>query len=201
FDDQRFGIEGTNSKIGKALIKKNFSEACQTLRLTAQKNDFVGALKQLGRRKLLLFVHSYQSLIFNKMLSAYIKKNFDATFAIKYAHGEMIFPKKMGKIKNFEIPLPNFDTQIPKTFNQIYNKTLKEEGVDFNDFIIPQFPELVTETSMRAAFAEAKKFSCVYEKDELHRGKSKATLTFTLNKGVYATTLVKFVNYHNLTPV
>ena len=78
YDDQRFGIKKDNHIIGKLFIKKQFKEAA-TLFITrdhypytkAKKylethlNDYIGTLRILPRKLLLMFVHAYQSWLWN----------------------------------------------------------------------------------------------------------------------------------------
>lgn len=66
FGEQRFGLNN-NWKIGKMLILKKFKEACEELSLEVDRNDYLGALKKLGLRKLRFYVSSYQSYLWNKL--------------------------------------------------------------------------------------------------------------------------------------
>ncbi len=84
FGPQRFS--SNNALIGKSIIKNNFREAADLIvksnseynkkinnHLQKQKNDFIGALKIIPFKLLKLYIHSYQSLLFNKTLEQYIK--------------------------------------------------------------------------------------------------------------------------------
>ena len=64
FGSQRFS--GNNIEVGRALVKAEFSKACELLELSVAKNDFVGALKGHGIKKIKFLVHAYQSWLWNE---------------------------------------------------------------------------------------------------------------------------------------
>ena len=73
FGSQRFS--GNNVEVGRALVKGEFSKACELLELSVAKNDFVGALKVYGVKKIKFLVHAYQSWLWNeKVKKMRIKK-------------------------------------------------------------------------------------------------------------------------------
>jgi len=168
FDEQRFSKQ--NHLVGKYLIKKEFKKACELLDLEV-KTDYVNALKKLNKKELLIYLHAYQSYLFNKHLSEYLKDY--PNFKVDYSLGDFVFLKK--RIKNFKIPLASFDTE-----EKIYDQLLKEEGICLNDFAIKQFPELVNETTYRDAFADIQNLKI---KDN--------EIEFELSKGSYATIVIK----------
>jgi len=159
FDEQRFGINSDNHLKGKLILKRNFKEL--------DTNDKI---------KLKFYFHSYQSYLFNLVLSESLSK-FDH-FEVSYNLGKFVFLKK--KIKNFKIPLLSFDTELKGETGKIYKKILKKEGIRLADFLVKQMPFLVSDTQYRDAFVEVndlkKKGNYIY---------------FTLPKGSYATVLVK----------
>ena len=173
FDEQRFSEK--NHLVGKSLIKKDFEEACNLLELNVKDNNYVNALKKIDKKILLIYIHAYQSYLFNKYLSGFLSK-YDY-FKVKYSLGEFVFLKK--RIKNFKMPLVSFDAKY-----KIYNKILKEEDIKLSDFIIKQFPELVNETVYRDAFVDIKNMKISY----LHEG---VVVEFELPKGSYGTLVIK----------
>ncbi len=74
FDTQRFGVNNTNAEVGKALVMKEFQKACELLGLEPEDRNYVDTLK--NQKLLTLYLHSYQSLLFNLALSEYIKQNY-----------------------------------------------------------------------------------------------------------------------------
>jgi len=71
---------------------------------------------------------------------------------------------------------------------------LEKEGINHNDFIIRQLPDITPEGELRKAFVDVKDFSLsAPEQDELNQGKKKVTAQFFLPKGSYATMVVRAV--------
>jgi len=147
FGEQRFGRE--NWIIGKKLVKR-------------EKVD------EVDKKQLIFCFHAYQSYLFNEALKRYLRK---------YDHFEKkgyAFLRK--KIKNFKIPLVNFDTDLENEIGEVYKVVLKEEGVKKEDFLTRNMPFLVSDTVYRNAFVDVKNFKC---KDDW--------VEFFLPKGAYAT--------------
>ncbi|MFH1455363.1 MAG: tRNA pseudouridine(13) synthase TruD [archaeon] len=65
FGEQRFGVEGKNHIIGKLLLQNKFKEACEELNLDIKNNDYIGALRKFSKKELLLYLHAYQSWLWN----------------------------------------------------------------------------------------------------------------------------------------
>ncbi len=62
YGKQRFG--GNNIEVGRAIIKKDFKEACRLLNL--DESNAVMSLRNLNKKLLTLYVHAYQSWIWNE---------------------------------------------------------------------------------------------------------------------------------------
>ena len=73
-------------------------------------------------------------------------------------------------------------------------KVMKKEDISERDFIIRQIPQLSMEGSKRKLFLKPHNFkSSQLEVDELNKGKNKIKIEFKLDKGCYATTLIKYL--------
>ncbi len=203
FGEQRFSKN--NTELGKALVKSDFKEAINVLldsssefnekinlRLQDRKNDFVGALKIVPFKLLRLYVHAYQSFIFNKTLDQYSAslKNNKAEKNKK----RLIKNKITEKIQE-KLPIIGFSSEInDKKIEKIIEKIMEEENITNRDFIIRAIPELSSEGSERAAFIKISNFKIInVEKDELNEGKEKMVVSFSLPKGCYATILIDFL--------
>ncbi len=184
FDDQRFGNKANTHLVGKSIITRNFNKTCELLSLEVKDKDYVGVIRKEQTRLLRFYISSYQSYIWNKTLSEILKKEKNIV-KTKYSVGELIFTKS--KIKNFNIQFINFDTEENKTIDKI----LKEEGINREEFIIKEIPELITQTQERQAFIEVKDIKSSWNNDEINKNKLKLELSFFLPKGVYATMLIK----------
>ncbi|MBU0979974.1 MAG: tRNA pseudouridine(13) synthase TruD [Nanoarchaeota archaeon] len=181
FDDQRFGITKNNHLIGKHIIRREFEGACRLIGLATE--DPIAKLASIEPRMLRLYVHAYQSYLFNKLLCMRIEKSGDHDL-IDYALGKLLFPRK-DVVSDEELSLPGFGTEGA-------DDILKEEGLTSRDFIIRQLPGLSAEGVMRKAFVGIQELKLSeLEDDEMHPGFKKQTVKFSLPKGSYATIVIK----------
>ncbi len=181
FDEQRFS--GSAHLVGKAIVKRNFAEACTMLGLECGR-DYVGALRKQGIRRLRFFVHAYQAYLFNRHLASHIKKNLDNYTTIPYSAGEFVFAKKGYTEKKGK--LIGFLSDIGE-----YAEILDEEGINPKDFIINQLPELSSEGGERHLFVKVREIKTEFLSDELNNNMHKQVLMFELPKGSYATIVIK----------
>jgi tRNA pseudouridine13 synthase len=177
FGEQRFSKN--NVAIGKLLLKGDFKNALNLILKTnpdckdeikksikKNLNDFVGALKLMPKKLLILYVHAYQSYLWNICLEEYVKTN----------------------TKNIEIPLIGFGTEdMDKKVEKIIEDIMEKENVSFRSFINRSMPDISLEGGLRNAFIEIKNFEI------LEKGKDFVKIKFRLSKGSYATEAVKFL--------
>ena len=188
FGPQRFSHN--NADVGRSILKKDFRKTIDLIlesnsdysgkiknHLETRKNDFVGALKIMPLKLLKLYVHSYQSHIFNEALNQCIKGN------------------NKSKTNKEKIPIIGFSTELKNSkLHKAIKKIIDEEKITLRDFIIRQIPDLSSEGDERNAFTEIKNFKVIaQEKDELNWDKKKLILNFSLQKGSYATVLVEYL--------
>lgn len=143
--------------------------------LTKNEGDYKGAIKRLPEGLQELFIHAYQSWIFNRVLSGLLEEGWYDP--------------------EYEIPLVGFKTDLKdnKPENMI-KEILEEEGVSQEDFRLQEFPELRSEGSYRRAFADFRNFEILdIEEDDLNMTQNKMTVKFDLPKGCYATVLLREV--------
>lgn len=210
FDEQRFGLRNVTHIVGKYIVEREFKQAVfeyltkkgdkiDDLREELKKtedykkaldkfpksykwervllshlitypNDFIGALRKLPRKLLLMFVHAYQSYLWNKTALKIPEKN------------------------NIIVPLFGYETDISKypEIKNIILDILKEENISLQDFKIKPIPELNSKGSERNLIEYPKKLEWNIDKDEINGGK-KLIIEFELNKGTYATQLIKSI--------
>ncbi len=141
--------------------------------LTKNPEDYKGAIKRLPEGLQQLFVHAYQSWVYNRVLSRLLEEDwFDP---------------------EYEIPLVGYKTELKdeKPENMI-KEILEEEGVDQEDFRLQDFPELRSEGTYRRAFADFRNFEVLdIDEDDLNMTKNKMTVKFDLPKGSYATVFLR----------
>ena len=148
FGEQRFSKN--NAEIGKAIVKKDFGKAVELIlenvgdyedkirdHLINKPNDYIGAIKKIPRKIATLFIHAYQSRLFNETI------------------------RKIRSEKNIKIPIIGFGTDEN---NRYVKNIMKEENISQRDFIIRQFPEISSEGGERDLFMNVKGFE--YEKKE-----------------------------------
>ena len=204
FDEQRFSKK--NVEIGRCIIRKDFAQAVRLLQetekdnswmgeyLLKRKNDYLGVLRQFQKKILLLYIHAYQSFLFNNLASICLKKRYPAVKTVRYSQGVFVFPSDIKK-ETLSLPTVGFDTEVKnKQIKLLLQTVMKKEKLSFSDFIIRSFPELSQEGQERSLLTKAKELSISQaEKDELNPGKEKIIISFSLPKGSYATMFIRFL--------
>lgn len=200
FDEQRFSI--ANDSIGEQIIKNEYGCAVQKIietdrqhgprlagYLEKRENDFVGAMRLLPQHTLLMYVHAFQSRIWNSLLSRYILANDAGADSIGGSIGITI-PSK--EVENIQIPLIGFDTSLEGEIGGWAQEILKEHGIVQRDFVNRQIPFLTVEGTWRDAFVRASDLQVSQRaSDDLNEGFEKQTISFSLPSGSYATIAVK----------
>ena len=186
YGSQRFSKN--NNLVGKAVITRDFKRSIELILenkgfiedkikdyLKYNKNNYVGALRLIHLKTRKLFVHSYQSFLFNEILRQYLKNN----------------------KTNKTIPIIGFDFELNsiknKSLKNIFNKILEEEKINPRDFVINQMPELTSEGGFRYLFFEMKFKILEINDNELNKNKKKIKISFTLPKSCYATVALEFL--------
>lgn len=180
--------------------------------------DFTGAFRELPKNLLLMFVNAYESLLFNKMLSERIKRGLPIHQAIV---GDIVFPLRKNTIGIELIPvsatnIEKVNKQIAKKkavvtglligydtvcadgeMGEIEHRALESEKIDPRDFIIPEIPFLSSRGSRRALLALMPSLDWTLQDDELLKEHKALTLRFELQKGCYATSLLREIMKSN----
>lgn len=133
--------------------------------------DYAGALRRLPKKLSILFVHAYQSYLFNKVLSRILDE------------GRALVNKR--------VPLFGYDSSHSEgRIGEIEKEILEEEGIMLKNFWIKSMPELSTKGFLRDACITIEVGLRIRE-DELNPGKRSFTASFTLPKGSYATVVMR----------
>jgi tRNA pseudouridine13 synthase len=178
FGEQRFSRN--NKDIGKHLLKSEFKQAVELILgsgsdykrkieefLEKNLNNYAAALRLVPMKLLKLYVHAYQSYIWNKTLKDYLGKSRE----------------------NLEIPIIGFGTEIEDSqIKAITRKIMDEENITYRDFVSRKIPEISSEGDLRKAFVRIKDIRILEKKKNLIR------INFKLDKGCYATEAVKFLS-------
>jgi len=149
------------------LPKELYLEKSVLQWLARNPTDFAGALRTLPKHIRKLYVHAYQSWLWNSAL------------------------RKVKSIK--KAPVPGYDTKLGKDkFSKEILLLLKKDKLTLESFICGRMPELAVKGEMRLALVKPKRLLLgKAEADELNPKKLKLKLSFELPKGTYATTLIE----------
>lgn len=181
FDEQRFSKR--NDKIGHSIVKGDFKKAAglvlegsgkteAIVRDYLQKSpkDYIGAMRRIPKKILLMYVHALQSRLWNSVAE-----------------------RMKNEREKISIPLVGFATEFNnKKIGKEYESLMKKFRLGRRDFIIRNIPRLSSEGSERKLFAKIRKFKLgKLESDELNNGMKKIKIGLYLEKGSYATIAIK----------
>ncbi len=128
--------------------------------------DFRGAFRRLPRNLTSMFVHAFQSYVFNRALSECIMEGYVVE----------------------RLPLVGYGS----TVDEVSAKILAEEGIALEDFRVKEYALAGSEGSFRDCFVPVHDFKvCAVSADDANPRRRKATVSFKLPKGSYATVLLR----------
>ncbi len=143
-------------------------------------NDYAGALRKLPRTILLLFVHAFQSHLFNQILSDRIKDGILEKEDGEYFCGENFygFPDSMKKQESGWLvgKLIGYESEL----NEREKSVLEQYNIRKEDFKIKSLPEVSSKGTYRTFFAPFKDFQFLEN-----------TFCFSLPSGSYATVALR----------
>lgn len=194
----------------KALVnfpeKLSFEKAVLNF-LVKNPDDFVGALGQLPGNLLMMFVHAYQSYLFNRMLSLRMEKGIPLDLPIE---GDLVLPLNKYGLPDHKNWIPVKERNLEKVTDQvkrkrafvsavlfgteselakgemgeIESKVIDNEGVKNKDFFVGQMARLSSKGMRREVLAPM-------DVMEIHKTEDSVLFNFQLNKGCYATSLLR----------
>lgn len=157
-------IEQLWPDLTKITPPKNLFEEQKIIKsLQEEPENYQRAIASLSKRMVMLYIHAYQSYLFNMRLAEYIEQQ------EKYTYVEYVLGK------------------LPISLQTIKEKTLPLIGME-----ILSLPQYTVKTIQRPAVITVKKYAITApEEDELNKGKLKQTVKFSLPNGSYATIAIK----------
>ena len=178
FGEQRLSTR--NPDIGRSIVLGDYKKSVSMFLHTDGKdsslmkqhlnhapNDYLGALRLLPMRLLKLYVHAYQSRLWNNCAAMHVR---------------------LGEFMD-NIPVIGFGSDIS---DKRVKMQFEEEGLTPQDFVLRSFPELSQEGTERKLIIETADLNIgELEKDELNHGRQKVQITFTLPPGCYATEVIR----------
>lgn len=165
--------------------------------LVQKPGDFKGAVKQLDREMLNLYLLAYQSYIFNEILVLLIREHGREHTEIQYSVGKMIFCRSFDDLDRFQglvLPMVNEKTHLAGPAAAAAESVLTKEGVRLKEFALSKmrFRGVRFKPFTRRAIIFPTDFTIADpEPDDRYPGKEKMRLEFTMPPGAYATVLIK----------
>ncbi|MBC7080940.1 MAG: tRNA pseudouridine(13) synthase TruD [Thermoplasmatales archaeon] len=185
--------------------KKLIFERRIIMHLAKNKDDWIGAISKLPKNLIKIFVHAYQSYLFNKILSERIKEGTPINKAIE---GDVVIPftgeiqSKDGIVVTKD-NIEKINSQIEKgkcypsaiifgynsffaegRMGEIERMIIEKEGINQEDFKVKSLPFLSCEGMRRIIFVPIKNLKWRLEENNLF-------IDFFLPKGCYATSLLR----------
>ncbi len=181
--------------------------------LIAHPDDHAGAFRALSPNLKKMFLHAYQSYVFNIILSRRIaagmsiNQAYDGDVACFKNEVGMPDTSRLQKVTNdnqeginnlikrgrafVTAPLVGYDTQFSGgRQGEIEREVIRELNIDLEGFKVPGMPEIGSKGLRREIVLPVKPEFSVME-DEVNAGRTKVVLEFTLQKGGYATIVLR----------
>lgn len=148
--------------------------------------DFAGALRTIPKSVRRLFIHGYQSWLFNLALSNYLDEKVKCD-KIAFLNTKLAFPKEKVDAKDIKCIIPGTKMRLRKDkFSEKIKKLLEKDKIEVDDFRVKRMPELSSEGALREPFIKINKL-------EVEPLDSNARLKFNLGKGSYATIVLMWL--------
>jgi tRNA pseudouridine13 synthase len=154
------------------------------LSLEKRKNDYHQALGSLPLQFQKLFIHAYQSFLFNRYLTLRhedYSENLDEPIEGEKQEDNVVYA-----------PLIGGKTQLFKQTKEIYEQIFEEQEINLNDFQHPLIIRMGGKGTLRSiSFLPKKTTLLEVSSDEINKMKTKARISFQIQKGSYATVLLR----------
>jgi tRNA pseudouridine13 synthase len=195
-----------------ASVQSSFPRTLTFERIVAEHiashpGDFAGAIMALPTNLQMMFVHAYQSYMFNRMLSERIRQDLPLDRPLV---GDLVLPldtngtplhERAIRVTATNIDLVEKQVRNRKAFvsgvlfgsgsefaegemGEIERKIVEQEGLEGKDFVVPEIQQCSSKGSRRELLAPFSDMGMEVDGDSL-------TISFSLTKGNYATTLLR----------
>jgi tRNA pseudouridine13 synthase len=207
-DARRFVAEtGDYSKALEVFPPTLTFERMMLGHLSRSPGDFPGAIRALPRNLVMMFVHAYQSFLFNRILSRRIISGLPLDQAVI---GDVVLPldkngnpdhRRYIRVDDGNLERVNEQISLGKGFvsgslfgsspalaegvmGGIEKKVVEDEAIGSDDFIVAEIMRASSRGMRRELLSPVKDLRCEIDKAE-------AVFSFGLNKGCYATSLLR----------
>ncbi|HEY3225446.1 MAG TPA: tRNA pseudouridine(13) synthase TruD [Planctomycetota bacterium] len=182
----------------KAALSKSHRRSIVTF-LADRPGDFRGALARIHADLRGLYLSSFQSFLWNRLLSSMIRDTCGAgrTFAVDLKAGRVLFFRGLEEasrkaLEAAVLPLPSARARIADEGMRVrVESSLQEVGLDLKSLRIRHPRENFFSRGERAATFRPAGLEGAWAADDLYPGRRKLGLKFDLPRGSYATMLVK----------
>ena len=168
--------------------------------LCTHPQDFRKALEFLPLRLRVIHAFAYQSFLWNRAVSLMLRGGVNSaqrlritTLAGDLLAWKYLDPEREQKLMAMETPLFGPEgTGGSEPFKKAMHQELENAGLFPSNFTENQVPGMIWREEPRLVFVKPKDLSDVkLEPDDMHDDRVKATLSFSLPRGAYATMLLK----------
>jgi tRNA pseudouridine13 synthase len=171
-------------------------EKAMLAHLSKQSKDYVEAFHRLPIRLCQLFVNAYQAFLFNKFVSERIKQDIPLNRAQK---GE--YTLQVDNQEHLALPIIGYKQPLSHgSQGEIEKEILEEEKITPEQFHVSAMPRISAGGGLRRALISIEDFMVTKPtKDSAEPERQQVELSFTLNKGSYATVVLReFMKPENL---
>jgi len=167
--------------------------------LAARPSDFRGAIAKIDPQQRGLYLSSFQSFLWNRMLAALLR----ATCRPEQLESVEIGPDRLpffgplddaqrATLAEMMLPLPSARLHLePGPTADLIQATLADSGIELRQLRVKYPRDSFFAKGERSAVVRPRDLRCAWEADELHPHRQKLLLNFELPRGSYATILVK----------
>lgn len=204
---ERLMDESTHQSLLSSMPKMMSFEKIMVEHLVKRPEDYAGAIRSLPSNLQMMFVHAYQSYLFNLMLSERMRRGLPLNEPVEgdvvIPVGEKNFPlhEQPQSVSSRNLDLVARQTRMGRAFvtgvlfgseseyaegimGEIERTVVERENIKRDDFIVPELPYCSSKGSRRELL-------CSFNDLRHNIVDEGYTVSFSLNKGNYATCLMR----------
>lgn len=205
-----YAFERSSAKKEKAVLRRHWRDwrLCRQMLkrnrivdyLFANPDDFRGALERLTPEMRQLYLSAYQSHLWNRMLSSWIRDRVPSNELIEVPLRLGVMPmarrlrgEVLDQVRRLALPLHSARNHLDNSDERkpYFDRILEDEDLTLEQFKLKGFHTLFFSKGERAAWCFPRELEARDARDEEHPRKMKMTLRFELPRGCYATLVVK----------
>jgi tRNA pseudouridine13 synthase len=184
----------------KARLERSHARSLVTY-LVDHPNDFRGAFARVRRELRSLYFSAFQSHLWNLILGRWIEQTTrpEQRVAVDFKVATLpihrgLDPDQAVAMAECRIPLPASRSPLVEgPIREVAFTVLEPFGLAWEDLRVKHLKDVFFSKGSRPALFFAGNLAHSLDRDELHPGRQKLRLTFELNRGAYATLVVKRV--------